>query len=292
MEVAFLPAAAAKPGTYTLDVAAAAKQASAGAVTLILQTLLVPLALAGERSTLVLLGGTHVPWSPPCDSLLNSYLPLLRVMGMPVEATLNRWGWYPAGQGEIACRIGDATIACGATACPRPIALDQRGALMCIDGRSVVANLPMHIARRMADEASSRLAELNVPLALSQECVDSACPGAGIFLTAHYERLCVCFSALGLRGKPAEVVAADAARELTAHHASGAAVDVHLADQLLLPLAVASAPSSFTTSRPSRHLITNAWTIEQFGTAKILIDAGTPTHVHVYPLGYRSELAG
>jgi len=283
-EITSSPAHAAQSGEYTLDVATAARQGSAGAVTLMLQTLLVPLALARGASSVVLLGGTHVPWSPPFDSILNAYLPLLRAMGLRVDATLIRWGWYPVGQGRIVCSIGGRAgsdpIADGR---PQAVSVELRGALKRIDGRAVVANLPEHIAQRMADEASRGLSELNVPVDLSQERVEAACAGAGLFLNAHYERATASFSALGRRGKPAEAVAAEAMRELKEHHASRAAVDLHLADQLLLPLAVASGPSTFTAARTTRHLITNAWTIEQFGAAKISIEASTPIRVRVHP---------
>lgn len=104
-ELLFSPQHLPKAGSYTMDVAEAAERGSAGSVTLILQTLLVPLALADGVSTLVLRGGTHVEWSPPFDDVVSAYLPALRSMGLHAEAELTQWGWYPIGKGEVACSV-------------------------------------------------------------------------------------------------------------------------------------------------------------------------------------------
>ena len=98
------------------------------------------------------------------------------------------------------------------------------------------------------------------------------------------------FSALGRQGKPSEAVADQAVAAFREHHASGAAVELHLADQLLLPLAVAAGTSAFTMVRPTTHLVTNAWTIEQFGLARVTIEQGFPTRVHVQPTSMGFDL--
>jgi RNA 3'-terminal phosphate cyclase (ATP) len=114
--------------------------------------------------------------------------------------------------------------------------------------------------------------------------VTAMCPGAGIFLLAEYgESMAATFSAHGRQGKPSEIVADEAVAALREHHVSGAAVELHLADQLLVPLAIATGPSRFTTTRPTAHLATNAWTIEQFDVAKITIEQNVLTHVRVGP---------
>ena len=102
--------------------------------------------------------------------------------------------------------------------------------------------------------------------------VRAACAGAGIFLTARYESLNCGFSALGARGKPSEAVAEEVVDLLLRHWRSGAALDEHLGDQILLPLAIADGPSSFTVEAVSRHLQTNAWLIDRFGLARTAIE--------------------
>lgn len=281
-ELTFEPGHPARNGDYVFDIAATAERGSAGSVTLILHTLLVPLAFAKGTSALVVRGGTHVEWSPPFDHLVNSYFPALRLMGFRVDAELNRWGWYPIGGGEVACRI-----AAGANRrddfWPKALELVRRGSLRRIAGRAVAANLPSHIPQRMADGARASLRDLGVPVDIDARTVTAACPGAGIFLVAEYEELAASFSALGRPGKPSEAVADAAVAAFLEHHASAAAIELHLSDQLLLPLAFATGDSAFTVARPTGHLLTNAWTIGQFGVAEIAIEAGAPSRVRIEP---------
>jgi RNA 3'-terminal phosphate cyclase (ATP) len=286
IDLEFAPRHLARHGDYFFDVTETAEGGSAGSVTLILQTLLVPLACADGVSSLVLRGGTHVEWAPPFDHVVGSYLPALWRMGFCVDAELNRWGWYPIGDGEITCRISpgrpDKNL-------PRPNGLEllRRGPLRRIAGRAVAANLPAHIPQRMTDRARSVLIDFGVPANIEAQRVTAACPGAGIFLAAEYEELAASFSALGRLGKPSETVADEAVAALREHHASGAVVELHLADQLLLPLSIAAGSSLFSVARSTGHLATNAWTIDQFGVADMTIEEGTPTIVRVEPRPWR-----
>jgi RNA 3'-terminal phosphate cyclase (ATP) len=287
-ELRFAPSHVAKPGAYVFDVAETAERGSAGSVTLILQTLAIPLALIGGRSTLTLRGGTHVAWSPPFDDLMHSYFPLLRRMGYHIDAELTRWGWYPAGGGEFLCEI-DAGPAGRDASQLNPIELTNRGLLQRIGGRAVAANLPAHIPQRMADRARTALGDLGVPVDISPQQVTAAYPGAGIFLVAEYRELPASFSAYGRLGTPSETVAHEAIAAFRTHHASEAAIELHLADQLLLPLALAAGASAFTVAHPTGHLLTNAWTIGQFEIAHISIEQGTPCRVHIEPHGARER---
>jgi len=283
-ELVFAPTHPPQPGSYLFDVAEIAGHGSAGSTILILQTVLVPLALAQGDSTVVVLGGTHQDWAPAYDDLANAYLPALRRMGLNANAELKHWGWYPAGGGEVVCRVaGRSHPASPRASWPQPIEALKRGPLLRIAGRAVAANLPAHIAQRMADRARAGLRDLGIPVSIDPLRVRASCPGAGISLLAEYETMAASFSAHGRQGKPSEAVADEAVAALREHHASGAAFELHLADQLLLPLAIAAGPSAFTMVRPTAHLATNAWTIEQFGLAKITLEQGVLTRVHVQP---------
>ena len=104
-ELSFAPSHSPSAGSYVFDVAQAAERGSAGSATLVLQTIVLPLALAEAASTVVVRGGTHVEWSPPFDDFAYAYFPALRMIGFCVDAELKRWGWYPVGGGEIVCTI-------------------------------------------------------------------------------------------------------------------------------------------------------------------------------------------
>jgi RNA 3'-terminal phosphate cyclase (ATP) len=270
--LSFTPGHPVRPGNYEFDVAAAREGGSAGSACLVIQTALLPLSVVEGESRLIVHGGTHMTWSPPFDYLRDVWLPALRKLGLDADLDLRRSGWFPIGQGCIEARTTGRKRAFTATD------LKDRGQLREITGQAIAANLPAHIPQRMADRASALLADIGVPVRIEPKRLRAACAGAGIFLTAHYDNVRCGFSALGERGKLSETVAEEAVALLTSHIGSGAALDVHLGDQLLVPLAVASGPSEFSVERASLHLETNAWLIEQFDLASVNIhrrDDGT-----------------
>jgi RNA 3'-terminal phosphate cyclase (ATP) len=226
-----------------------------------------------------------MPWSPSFDYLEAVWLPLLRRLGISAEIAAAATGWFPIGKGEISATIaGLGKDRCGAL---QPASLVERGALVRILGRAIAANLPSHIPQRMVDRARSLLQPLGVELRLVAERVQAACPGAGLFLTAEFENVRGGVGAQGERGKSSEAVAEEAVTSLVAYLDSRAAVDAHLADQILAPLALAGGPSTFSAERCTRHLETNAWVIDRFGLAAITIEKRTDgtARVDVRPTG-------
>lgn len=279
-EITFEPESRPNAGSYTFDVAQAAEGGSAGSVTLLAQALLIPLVFADAPSTLTLKGGTHVLWSPSFEYLDRVYLPALVQSGMHVAASLSAWGFYPVGQGVVELDITPTDRL-------RAINVTERGVLERVSGVAVASNLPSHIPQRMTDRARSMLEHLDARFAVRPKRVTGAGPGAGIFLTAEYEHARAGFAGHGKKGKPSETVAEEACEAVLAHHQSGAPVDIHLADQLLVPLALAAGRSEFRTSRVTEHLRTNANVILYFIDAEITMEeAGT---IVVHGTGYTSE---
>jgi len=256
----FRPAHPPQAGEYVFDVTEARREAggSAGATTLILQTVLLPLALAKGESHVTIRGGTHAPFSPPFPYIRHVYLPTLWRMGVRAQVELQRYGWYPAGGGEITLKIQ----ANGGTL--RPTTLTERGELRQVRGTAAVANLPSHIAHRMANRAVNVLKEADIQSRVEAAHVEATGPGAGIFLIAEYEHSVAGFTAYGQKGLPSERVADSVCHDLIAYHRSNAATDMHLADQLVLPTALATGESRWTTCRVTQHLLTNAWVVRQF----------------------------
>ena len=266
MTLEFIPTRSPHAGDYTFDVTEARKGGSAGSVTLILQTILLPLALANGSSKVILKGGTHVAWSPPVTYVQEVYLPILRQLGLHAELKLKAWGWYPQGGGEIELRV---------TGSKKPLnglQLPERGAIKQIRGLAVVTQLPAHIPQCMANRAENLLHQAHLPAQIKPVRERGIAAGAGIFLTAEYEHSLAGFSALGRRGIPAEKVAENAVEKLLNFHAQAVPVDTFLADQLLLPLALCSEMSQYRVAEISKHLTTNASVIEQFELASIAIE--------------------
>jgi len=277
----FIPSQPVQAGDYIFDVAQTLGTGSAGAVTLILQTVLLPLALAAGESTVALKGGTFVPWSPAASYIEQVYLPVLQQMGVQATMKISAWGWYPRGGGELELQVSGNSGGIGSL---KGIQLLERGSLHQVQGLAIVTELPSHIPQRMASRANNLLEQAQLKARVQPLRSRGVGPGAGIFLTAEYEYSRAGFGAVGKVGLPAEQVAAIATQELLDFHATGLPVDVHLADQLLLPAALASEFSQYRVAEISLHSTTNAWVIEQFGLAKTTLD-NADQRITVMPSG-------
>ena len=271
--VVFAPGSV-RPGEYHFDVG------TAGSTALVLQAILLPLALAGGPSRITLMGGTHVPWSPPADYMREVWLPALADMGLCARVDVGRWGFYPKGGGRVVVEVeGGADL--------RPITLLQRGGGLRLRGVSAVANLPRGIAERQRDRALRRLAAEGRDAEIA--VIEAESPGTGSFLmlVAEVGGLCAGFSALGERGKPAEQVAYEAVNALLEFLKAEAGCDPHLADQLILPMALAPGTSRLTTSRITRHQITTVQIVQEIlgCPAQISGEEGSPGAVTVEGTG-------
>jgi RNA 3'-terminal phosphate cyclase (ATP) len=259
-------------GEWRFDVGAV--RGSAGSVPLLFQALLLALVQAGAASRLTLIGGTHVPWSPTAHYLSEVFLPALASLGVQATVRLRRPGWYPAGGGELEAAITPAARIAPLTAMVPPSPLE-------ISGCSLVSRLPRSIAERQRRQAETRLAAAGLTAAITvEEDIHALGPGTMLFLRAHGR---AGFSALGRRGVPAERVADEAVDALLGWQRSGAAVDVHLADQLVPFLALADGPSSFTCPALSGHLRTVAWVVQQFLPVGIALHDERPARVEITP---------
>lgn len=265
-----------KSGQYEFDIG------TAGSVSLLLQTLCLPLSFAEGPSGLILRGGTHVPWSPCFHYLQWQWLPYLAEAGYHVACSLERAGFYPRGGGVLHAAVTPAR--------PRtPLRLTRRGRLLRIRGLSAVGRLDRSIAERQRRQALDRLHDLEVPLEIEVLAVPAVAPGTFIVLLAEFECGRCCASALGARHKRAEKVADEAVDELRADIASGGAIDAWLADQLLLPLAFVPERSELSVCRISRHLHSNAELLSYFLPVAVEIDGeiGEPGTVRIQGIADR-----
>ncbi|NDJ36394.1 MAG: RNA 3'-phosphate cyclase [Chloroflexi bacterium] len=266
--LAFTPGGTVQPGRYVLDIGELAGTPSAGSVTMLLQTVLLPLALAGGPSELVLRGGTHVRWSPPAHYAMSVLLPTLNRMGVEARAQLNGTGWYPEGGGELVVEIGGGASLVG-------IDLSERGDLVTVSGEAVACSLPEHVAQRMADEANTRLRAAGLPPGIQPVTAKGRSTGAGLFITVTGTGAAAGFDALGKRGKPAETVAAEGIDDVLAYLQQPHALDEHLPDQLLPFMALAQGPSVLTTMAVTEHTRTNAAVIGRFIERAVHIEGHT-----------------
>lgn len=242
---------------------------TAGSATLVFQTILPPLLMAQGRSRIVLEGGTHNSMAPPFDFIAQSFLPLLHRMGATVSAELARAGFYPAGGGRFEAHIeGGSALA--------PLELMTRGALNKLKIKAVVAQLPEHIAQREARLLASALCDY--PLDFETASVESAGPGNIAMVTVRAEALTETFTGFGEVGVRAETVAHRLAGEVRSYLQSDAPIGEHLADQLLIPLALAGG-GAFRTTEPSLHTRTNADVICLFLPVRVGIERDGATYL-------------
>lgn len=260
-ELQFMPAEV-RGGRWQFEVG------TAGAATLVLQTVLPALLFARTSSHVQVHGGTNVLWSPPQEYVAAVFLPAIGEMGAEVALECLTPGFYPKGGGCIEARVRplEATLR----------ALDWRewGELRSLTAYSVAeARLPGHIIRRQIEGAREALGSTG--LRAVEVHPPSLSPGTALTIAAGFDRGRAGFSAIGRRGRPAEEVGLEAGDEAARFLDGVASVDRHLADQLLLYAAVAGGRTRYLTEEVTEHLRTNAWVIEQFLDVDITIDEAT-----------------
>lgn len=247
----FHPRTAPRADSYAHDIG------TAGAATLVLQTALLPLALAGGASQLHIIGGTHVPFAPTMEYMESVYLPLLRRVGVVACCGYTRAGFRQRGGGDVQAEIAPAGTM-------TPLTLGDRGKLLALKATILTAELPEHVSERGAAAVLHALRGTGQRVEIERRLRPSAGPGAAVIICANCEHGAGGFSALGERGKPMERVAEEACADFLRWWKSGAAVDAHLGDQLVLPLALAGGESCWSMPVCSEHLRSVIWVVQQF----------------------------
>jgi RNA 3'-terminal phosphate cyclase (ATP) len=252
-ELSFAPRAV-QGGDYDFSIG------TAGSTTLVLQTILPALMLADCPSTLRIEGGTHNPQAPTFEFLARAYLPVIERMGPKVNLEMVRPGFYPRGGGCLELQI-------------EPVErlatwqLETRGDLQALVAEIMLSKLPQHIADREASVLRENLRIATESIVVRQP-IDSLSPGNAVTVFCVSEQITDVFAAVGQRGVSAEKVAREAVRATQHYLEADVPVGEHLADQLLVPLALAGA-GSFVTLPPSRHTLTNIEVIEQVMDVRI-----------------------
>jgi RNA 3'-terminal phosphate cyclase (ATP) len=221
--------------------------------------------MADAPSTVRLSGGTHNPLAPSFDFLDRVFAPALRRIGAELELTLVRHGFAPAGGGSIAASITPKRLA--------PVQWLERGAAGPRRARAIVANMSPSIAERELHVVGQQL-DFG-PEQRLVEVVESTGPGNLLVLEFAGEPVGELIAVPGERHVTAETVAERACAQAIAFLASDAPVGAHLADQLLIPLALAGG-GVFRTLPPSLHTRTNAEVVERFLPVRITLREDPP----------------
>jgi len=270
-------------GSFKFDVG------TAGSISLVLQALMPTAAFSSGGAEFEITGGTDVRWSPPIDYVRYVVLPLLSRLGYVAELKLLRRGHYPKGGGRVSMMVKPCKGL-------KPLLLTERLEIKEVRGISHCVKLPSHVGERQADaarEVLKKMDHLNVFVKLETYPLETdphIGPGSGIVLyTGEESGTVLGADSVGERGKPAEEVGRQAARQLAEEIRSGAPVDRHMSDILIPYLSVAEGKSEFRTSQITMHTITNGKMAELVSGAQIRIDGelGNPGIVRVNGINLR-----
>lgn len=263
-----------KGGTYDINIG------TAGSITLLLQSLLIPAMYSPKTTTLRIKGGTNVKWSMPADYLQRCFLPQIAKFCDAMECKILRRGYYPKGGGALELKVRGSVsrnefdmegFLTALRMTGKTIQLTERGELKHISGVSHASShlQDSQVAERQADAARR---ELEAATNISTQYSEARCPGSGISLFAHYAKdddidpenpVIIGADALGERGKPSEKIGREAVTRLREEMQTGAPADEHLADNLI-PFMALYPGSTIIASKISNHTKTNIYTTEKF----------------------------
>jgi RNA 3'-terminal phosphate cyclase (ATP) len=262
---------------------------TAGSTTLVLQTLIPAITLSGEgtstnqETTVILRGGTHVPFSPPFHYLAEVFVPFLKLIGIDIELFIDSYGFYPKGGGKIRAAIPHAISL-------KPLKILERVGIVKMTGYSSVGNLPLTIAERQKKALLERLHSPVIPPdfpSVDIELLDVPTPGQGtfLFLRSEAENSVAGFTSIGERGKRAEVVGEEVADKFLRYYITNAALDPYMSDQIVLYLSFCNEESVFSTSSVTEHLLTNLWVTGLFHQFRYSVEGeiGKPGVVRITP---------
>ncbi|NTV22954.1 MAG: RNA 3'-terminal phosphate cyclase [Nanoarchaeota archaeon] len=261
---------------------------TAGSVTLLLQAML-PIAIFSDKKLHIkVTGGTDVANSPGIDYFINVFLPHIKRFA-DVEIEIQRRGYYPAGQGIVVLRVSPkySMASFESFAYFHEYLLSERirfniglkGSLVSICGISHASKelLNREVAERQAKSARYALGGKNAPLFIETIYSETSSPGSVVSLWAKYslketfdgsETISSGAGHLGERNMKAEDVGRLAAESLLKTIRQNSMLDEHLADQLLIYLALAG--GTIRVPKKTSHLKTNIEIINRFfGKIKI-----------------------
>lgn len=241
-----------KPGNYAFDIGMASSSV------FLLQTIALPLALLDSPSTLELRGATHAPFAPPYPFAEDAWVPTVRALGLAIDVTLERPGFYPRGGGLMRVAIGPGRL-------DRPFQRGDRGELEGVRVRSITGLLPFHVGERQLNRVVRTLQHAGVAAVGGTETLLTEAPGTVIQLAAQFRSGANAFyTALGKKGESAEEVADLAVDAFLRFLDTKANIDEYLADQILLAAALTEGGADFIAPVGSRHLAANVAVVNAF----------------------------
>lgn len=235
---------------------------SGGSILLVLQAIAAAAARMGktrEKTTLTIKGGTYCPMAPTFEFAQRTLLPCLKAMGYPVELQLVKPAFYQTGGGVVQLVIDG-------TSTPKVFELTKTPSISSVTAEIIHNRLSPDIADREGNvlEKSGLLLAKDgrSPIRVLDE-IGIEGPGNAVILSVQADTGTTVFSEIGVPRMRAETVAGNVVKAAEVFINRKVPVDVRLADQLLVPLALA-AGGTFLTSGLSAHSRTCIDVIHRF----------------------------
>lgn len=253
-----------KAKNHTIDIG------TAGSITLLLQSLILPSLFASKPFTLTIKGGTDVTHSTPIDNFINTIIPYYNLAGK-TEVRLIKRGYYPRGGGEVEIKFNPEINRNSfenfndflKIVSHKGFNLLERGNPATIKGISHASKdlAPRRVAERQASAAQQALTQLNIPIQITSEYRDTLSTGSGITLWATFEKDAepkprIGADKLGVPNATSEEIGQQAAKLLIERLNSEAPLDEHIADNLI-PLIGILRPSEIKIPHLTDHILTN-----------------------------------
>jgi len=245
---------------------------SAGSTTLLFQTILPALLSAGETSSVKLIGGTHNPMAPSADFISRSFIPLLRRMGAELEFSCERLGFAPAGGGVISAEVKPVDYLDGLDLSVRSKLVTKRAEIVSANLRPSIVDDELKQLEKMEGWDTWDFNHRTV--------TDVDGQGNVLALELGYKDYCVHMTSHGKFGKPASRVVRDAIKMINTFQNSAAVIDSRLADQMLLPMALAGG-GRLKINAMTNHIETNIRTIEAFIEGRFLVEPVNPGEIFI-----------
>ncbi len=248
---------------------------TAGSISLLLQSLLLPCLFHDKKVKLEIIGGTSGKWAMPFDFFKYVFLPHIYPFAESIEAKLLKRGYYPKGGGLVEIKISPKVEK------PSIHSVNQHN-LIQIKGVSHASKLlfDSSVADRQKKAAVLALTNIGCPVNIQSVYADTLSPGSGITLWVMFSNdkyeidsnpVILGSDCLGEKGKKSELVGKEVADNLIEQISSKAPIDQHTADNLI-PFMALSPPSEIRTSNVSNHTLSNIWVTEKFLPVKFKVE--------------------
>ncbi|MCF7871577.1 RNA 3'-phosphate cyclase [Candidatus Woesearchaeota archaeon] len=270
-ELEFIPGPLNKSKKTTIDIG------TAGSITLLLQSILLPCILAENNYQLTIIGGTDVKWSMPVEFLEKIMLPFYRQIGA-INITTIKKGYYPKGKGAVQITIGQKNKKID------PIIKIEAGKIKQILGtcHSSKQKINEKINEKIIEITEILTSDFQVPTKIINSYTETESEETSLFVyavTEHEDFEKIEYNLISsnslLENKSIEQIAEETINKLKEQLQNHPAVDEWTADNLIQLMALFG--GKIKTSKITKHTKSAIYVAEFFTNTKFKIEHQTIT---------------